>query len=103
MYCEDVKLDQELVVVLLKNIKEFDLPELKMICERYLVKTLSIENIADVSKVVDNHEADRLKKAVIEYIITNRHLISQQNISRIPNSILVETLKKGPESAPADI
>jgi len=57
----------------------FDMPELKQICENYLIGNyIKIENIIDTLLMADLHKAKMLKKAAMDMIVANSDAVIKQ-------------------------
>ena len=56
---------------LLSAADKYDLPHLKRLCEKSLVASLNVTNVANILVLADLHQAEKLKKKVLAFIVKN--------------------------------
>ena len=66
----------------LKNIFQYALERLKVMCEEALCSSLTIENVSDVLILADLHSAEQLKTHAIDFI--NRWVLGFYDIHEMP-------------------
>ena len=95
IYCEEVKLNEDLTLELLELSEKFMLAELQIMCEEYLSESLSLDNFIDTAKRINCLDVKYLRVSVSKFIIDNIVEIKEKvDLSQVPKEILVETLYK---------
>ena len=77
-YCNEVELDVELALDLLKVSHKYSFVSLKQICSEYLSKKLGIENYVSIASASEEYQAPILENAVLEFVAKNLNLIEQK-------------------------
>lgn len=72
MYSGCVEKLDENAEELLQISEKYYLPQLKLLCERNLIRKLSVNNVCQLLALADINLADVLKKACFTFIFTNR-------------------------------
>lgn len=80
MYTGKVENLQNLELDILKAADEYDLDHLKNVCEEFLNKHLTHENVVNI---VDTHNADFLKEQCVYFIVKEMVYLAKKNKSFI--------------------
>ena len=57
------------------------------------IKTLNIENVIEMFSLADQFNAGTLKEATMIYILENKKMIGQQDLSQVPQDVMTELFK----------
>lgn len=77
-YCNQVELDVNLALDVLKLSHKYKFSSLKQICSEYLSGKLSIENYVDIASASEEYQAPVLEDAVLEFVAKNLKSIEQK-------------------------
>ena len=87
-------------VVLETNISSFmklsdyyNLDPLKSQVEDVAIKSLDLENVVEMFSLANLHNAESLKRVSRYFIIENRKILGQQDLSQVPPSVMMELFK----------
>lgn len=95
IYCDEVKLSEELALDLLSLSDKYSLYDLKHICEEVLAKNLSLENFVSRAKVSELFEASFLRQAIVEYGIKYmKDLQERKDLHDLPTEFFIEIIMK---------
>lgn len=67
MYCRHIGFDYSLAIDLLGLGQKYSVEPLKELCEDFLVKGLTKENVSELINVAECFEATNLKKAIAKF------------------------------------
>jgi hypothetical protein len=67
IYCQDIELQYSLAIDLLALVERYDMIELKEICEDFLSKELTKNNVIELANVAECFEATHLKYAIAQF------------------------------------
>ena len=71
----------------------YHLEPLKAQVEDAAIKSLSIENVVEMFSLANLHNAQILKKASRYFILENKKILGQQDLSQVPPSVMTELFK----------
>ena len=71
----------------------YHLEPLKAQVEDAAIKSLSIENVVEMFSLANLHNAEILKKASRFFILENKKILGQQDLSMVPPSVMTELFK----------
>ena len=71
----------------------YNLDPLKAQVEDMAIKNLTVENVVEMFSLATLHNADTLLEATKVYIVENKKILGQQDLSQIPSSVLTELFK----------
>ncbi len=96
IYCDELKLDEDLALELLIVADKYLLGRLKTLCEKYLVHRITVENVIEVINISDLHGAHYLKESALDFMLGNRErIIETQDIAKMSKNLLIELYKRG--------
>jgi len=91
LYCNEVTLDQDIALSLLKLSEEYSLPLLKKKCAQFLAKELTVLNVIEMANAADLYGSEELIEASLDFIFRFKETVCQENdISKLSKTILVE-------------
>jgi len=95
IYCDEVKLSEDLALDLLGVSDKYALYDLKHICEEVLAKKISLENFVSRAKISDLFEALILRQAIVEFGIKNMMLLQEKKeLNDLPTEFFIEIIMK---------
>ena len=71
----------------------YHLEPLKAQVEDAAIKSLSIENVVEMFSLANLHNSKILKKASRYFILENKKILGQQDLSQVPPSVMTELFK----------
>ena len=71
----------------------YHLEHLKAQVEDAAVKSLNMENAVEMFSLANLHNAEILKKASRYFIVENKKILGQQDLSQVPPSVMTELFK----------
>ena len=78
---------------LLKLSFQFNLHELRKLCEAFLINNLTESNYVEVAKAAEAFQVVGLKNAVSEFVINNFPRIKPKNdLEHLPKEVLIDIL-----------
>lgn len=95
IYCNEVKLNQNLALELLEACDKYSFSELKKVCESFLVLQLSLENYVQLANASEKYGADGLREKVMEFVIKNKGEIQKKEMAgKLSTELLWEIIFK---------
>ena len=93
LYCDEIELNKDIAVGLLKLSEEYSLPILKTNCAKYLVRILDHEDFMELASLASTYQVNELRKPVLNYLISFKSSLLQNiNIKDLPRDLLEEYL-----------
>ena len=71
----------------------YHLETLKVQTEDAAIKSLNIENVVEMFSLANLHKAIKVKKAIKFFILENKKKLAEQDLSQVPQSLLMELFK----------
>ena len=71
----------------------YNLDPLKSQVEDVAIKTLDMENVVEMFSLANLHNAESLKRVSRYFIIENRKILGQQDLSQVPPSVMAKLFK----------
>ena len=71
----------------------YSLERMKAQVEDVAIKTLNIENVIEMFSLADQFNAGTLKEATKIFILENKKMIGQQDLSQVPQDVMTELFK----------
>lgn len=71
VYCRDIQFEYSLAIDLLGLGEKYFVQPLKELCEDFLTKVLTKQNVTELTNVAECFEAPNLKKAIQKFIKRN--------------------------------
>ena len=94
IYTDEVRLNCDTAIFLLKAADEYLIPRLKHICELFLIQHLKELDVIQVINLCEKHEANLLKKLAMKQLIKNiNDLPEKTDLGQLPKSVLIDILK----------
>ncbi len=95
LYSDDVKLNVNLASDLLTQADKFSVPELKVVCEQFLIENISADNYVLLANLSELLEANKLRDAVRDYIAKNiKTLKARKDFEEISMDMLRDVIVK---------
>lgn len=86
-----MEIDQDIVEDLFEASDKYFLPELKEICEKFLIKNLAVENAVDTINLAERFEVVNLRNAALRFLADNfRKILDKEGSVNLQNSTLFE-------------
>ena len=71
----------------------YNLKPLKAQTEDAAIKSLTMENVVEMFSLANLHNARKLKKASKFFILENKKILGEQDLSQVPQSVMTELFK----------
>ena len=71
----------------------YNLDPLKSQVEDVAIKSLDLENVVEMFSLANLHKAIKVKKAIKFFILENKKKLAEQDLSQVPQSLLMELFK----------
>ena len=95
MYSDDIDLDVNKAQDLLTQADKYSVPELKGLCEQFLIGKISADNYVVLANLSELLEANKLRDAVRDYIAKNiKVLKARKDFEEISKDMLRDVVIK---------
>ena len=95
LYSDDIDLDLNLAQDLLTQADKYSVPELKTLCEKFLIANISADNYMLLANLSELLEANTLRDAVRDYIAKNIKILKpRKDFEEISMDMLRDVLVK---------
>jgi len=95
LYCEKLELTEEIASELLGIADQYLLPELRKVCEEYLVECLTFENLAQRVEEAEFYQAQILREGAIVFTIKNLEMLSRsEEKDKLSKEFIVAVIKR---------
>ncbi len=95
LYSEDTRLNDKMAIELLQQADKYSIPDLKKICESYLMENLKPENYVWVGQMAELLDIGSLREAVVGYIAKNiKTLRQEKEFEEISDGLLRDSIVK---------
>ena len=79
---------------LFEEADNYYLPQLKKICEDFLISHITSENVLETIHFAERHDADRLRNAALGYMIKNyENVFKSEGYMQLKQSTLLEIFR----------
>jgi len=93
IYRDKIVLTEPLALELVVLSAMYFLEKMKVDCEDYLSKNLSVENFLSVLNVAEAADSKRLKKKVVSFLVGNIQKVKEEvNVQKIPTEVWIQAL-----------
>jgi len=94
IYVEDFEIEDEILEDLFKLSHEYNMTKLNKDCQKMIFKKISIENAVDYINLAEQYEAERLRKACLNFIADNlKEIIRTQNFKALDNETIIDVIE----------
>lgn len=95
IYCNAVSFNEQLSLELLVLSDKYSLPNLRSLCESYLLKQLREDNVINIANIAEKCEAQKLKKTALKFIAQNSQAIFEnQEVKGLSSSLIVQLVSQ---------
>ena len=81
IYVNQVKLNNEVVFELLNLTDQYEITDLKNLCEDFISKNVTITNLSEVAQAAEKFKSTLLKESVLTFITNNVSIIEENRDS----------------------
>ena len=94
LYANKVNLTQNLAFDLLRVVDRFGLLKLREKCEKFLISSLTLDNLAEFANFADQQQAKKLIDEVVSFMLKNMKSLETQEeiVLELPKAILVKCM-----------
>ena len=93
MYCDRVRLTQELGVNLLRLANQWGYKDLEGYCEEFIGANLGLENVLEIAGLAGELKVERLRDYIVEFVIRNMEKLKKSgDLYKFEQAVIIDAI-----------
>ena len=93
IYCDRVRLTQELGVDLLRLANKWGYKDLEEYCVEFIGANLSLENVIEIAGIAGELKVEKLRDYIVEFVIRNMEKLKESgDLYRFEQEVIIEAI-----------